>query len=896
MILLASCLVALADPALGLVPAEGGTVATCTTDAAAPCWDGALKLGRFAPRRGTTGPPATTDVRLARDADGALLVRASDLPADALLELYLRTANAPAEQLRVSAGGDVQRFPLTAPLGTPDRRTLLAELRIADRTLAWAPAGPPRGAADVLFVAARASQPAPTARMEDGRLVVEAEGAEITLTEEPAIRPLERDDPWSITSLDRVEGEPPKDGGWVEVEALWRDERNRNADLSLWRVWVPEVTAPDTVLAHGIHPAPSYATTKGGAPFALGAAAVRVADPAYEHAASLLSDELGRRLGTAPPVQPGRPRIGDLWIGRDGAFPWTWDPRAKAHAKQDGGFAIAIGARGAAVLATTVTGATYGALALADLLGRDGTAKAMVAADAPILARRLFHWDLGINQGRAPELVDFLRRAVARGRYNEVVLELGGGYRFPSHPELAPREGIDEEGLRTLVREGTALGFRMIPSLDTPSHSEWIIEKKPELAEDTSGRVLCTRHPALRPLLADLYGDLLRVFGRPTAFHMGFDEIGWQSSTIVLDDQRCARCAATPRFQLLLDHLVWNLDWFKAHGVGEVMAWSDMFVPGWNGVGGVARMAEVLPVERRKELTMISWSPRGDSIETLTPLGYRVFHGATGYYDRSRQDLQRLLGQIAGECYAVFSGTPWDAWGGVTGSAAITFHWPSAIMAGATAWRPALADTPLEPLFDAVRHSLTYAPGWKRTAGRVEALAPTGAPGPADRPVLDAPARIGDVSFAPGTWLQATVGAPIDLHATGKARGVSLLQAAVVDHDAELRLASRVRSTRAPVAIATVRVVADDGTTTDLPLRFGRETFRTDTPRAFLWDAAGSVRLSSEAAHASYARAGDRVLYRWDATFPAPLAVRSVTVEVLEPGAALLVAGAAIVR
>ena len=895
MILLVACIAAWAEPTvLGLVPAEGGTVATCTADPAASCWDDALKLERFAPRRGTTGSAVRVDVRLARD-ERALRVRANELPTDAVLELYLRTANTPAEQLRV-AGGGVHRFELAAPLGNPDRRTLLAELRIADRTLAWAPSGPPRTAAPLLFVDGRAPHPAPTARMEAGhRLVVAAEGAEIKLTEEDVW--LEQDEPWSITSLDSVASEPPREGGWVEVEALWRDQRNKNADLSVWRVWVPGVVAPDTVLAHGIHPAPSFFSARPGAPFAISErAAIVVADPAYEHAATLLGDELARRFGMAPSVQSGRPRSGDLWIGREGAFPWTWAPQSKAYAKQDGGFAIAVGARGAAVLASTVTGATYGALALADLLGRDGTAVAMVAADAPVLARRLFHWDLGINQGRAPELVDFLRRAIARGRYNEVVLELGGGYRFPSHPELAPRAGIDEEGLRTIVREGEALGLRMIPSLDTPSHSQWIIERKPELAEDTSGSLLCTRHPALRPLLEDLYGDLLRAFGRPTAFHIGFDEIGWQSSTIVLDDQRCSRCASTPKFQLLLDYLVWNLDWFKAHGIGEVMAWSDMFVPGWNGVGGLAHIADALPAERRSELTLISWGPRGNSIETLAPLGYRIFHGATGYRDRLRQDLVSVLGRVAGECLAVFSGTPWDAWGGTTGSVAIQFHWPGVVMAGATAWRPSLADTPLESLFDAVRGSLTYAPGWKRLGGRVEALTPTGTLGPEDAPARDGPVQIEELSFAPGTWLQATMGLAVDLHATGKASGISLLQGAVVDHDAELRLANKVRNTRAPVAIATVRVVADDGTTVDLPLRMGRDTFRTDIPRAFLWDAAGSVRLSSPSAHQSYPRANDVVLYRWDGTFQAPLAIRAATVEVAEPGVTLLVAGAAIIR
>jgi hypothetical protein len=693
-----------------------------------------------------------------------------------------------------------------------------------------------------------------------------------------------------------VDAQPPREGGWVEVRASWRDDRNRLADLSVWRVYVPEMPAGDAVLAQGVHPAPAFAIPKGGAPFALGRGSLRLADPAFAHAAGLLVEELGRRYGQTPPVLLGRPKPGDLWIGREGAFPAAWDPRAKALSKQEGGFAIAVGARGAAVLAHTTSGATYGALALADLLGRDGTAAAAVIADAPVLARRLFHWDLGINQGRPPELVDFLRRAIARGRYNEVAIELGGGYEFPSHPEMAPRSGIDEKGLATVVREGKALGLRMIPSLDTPSHSEWIIERKPELAEDTSGAVLCTRHPALRPLLADLYSDLLRVFEAPDGFHIGFDEVGWQSSAVVLDDQRCARCAATPRYQLLLDHLVWNLDWFRSHGVGEVLAWSDMFVPGWNGIGGVARMAEVLPPERRSELTLVSWHPRGNSIGTLVPLGYRVFHGATGYSDMLRRDLPSVLGQIAGECYAVFSGAPWDASGGVTGSAAIPFHWPSAVLAGLTAWRPALAEAPLEALFDAVRDSLAYVPGWKRLPGPTEALAPSGAPGPEDPPVIAAPLRVGEVTFAPGTWVQATAGAPIDLRATGKARGVVLLEGVVVDHDAELRLANQYRNARAAVPVATVRIVADDGTTVDLPLRYGRETFRTDVPRALLWDAAGSVRLSSRTAHASYARAGDRILHRWDGAFARPLAIRSASVEVREPGVAFVLAGAALVR
>ncbi len=251
MILLVSCVVAFADPVLGLVPAPGGVVSACTTDRAAACWDDALRLDRFAPRDGATGASVRADVRFARE-EGALLVRAADLPADATLDLYVRGVNGPAEQLRVSGTRPVERFVLARPLATPDQRTVLAELRVGDRTLGWAPVGPAGGAADVLFVGARAAHPPPTVRMGEGHhLLVAAPGAELTLTEESAT-PLDPDDPWSITSLDHIDAEPPREGGWVEVRALWRDTQNRLADLSVWRVYVPAVAAPPAVLARGI--------------------------------------------------------------------------------------------------------------------------------------------------------------------------------------------------------------------------------------------------------------------------------------------------------------------------------------------------------------------------------------------------------------------------------------------------------------------------------------------------------------------------------------------------------------------------------------------------------------------------------------------------------------------
>jgi hypothetical protein len=300
-----------------------------------------------------------------------------------------------------------------------------------------------------------------------------------------------------------------------------------------------------------------------------------------------------------------------------------------------------------------------------------------------------------------------------------------------------------------------------------------------------------------------------------------------------------------------------------------VFAWTDILVPGWNGAGGPSHAAEVLPVEKRDALTLLSWNPRGNSIDVLTKLGYRVFHGETGYVDSWREDLPKVLDKVAGEAFATFYATPWDAWGGYTGSTALQFHWPSVILAGATAWRPALAETPIDVLLDATRDLPVYRPGWRGDPSNVEPLAPTGSQG------AGAPRE---------SWLVAGADHPIDLQVTGRARGLSLLQGAALAHDREMVLAVGHRGSVEPPVVATVVVTYQDGATSEHDLRYGRETYRTDIPRALLWGTTGSVRTE------------DRVLYRWEAELDPtkPIAKASLVVE--DAGAVLYLAGADVFR
>jgi hypothetical protein len=252
---------------------------------------------------------------------------------------------------------------------------------------------------------------------------------------------------------------------------------------------------------------------------------------------------------------------------------------------------------------------------------------------------------------------------------------------------------------------------------------------------------------------------------------------------------------------------------------------------------------------------------------------------------------------IAGEAFAVFNSHPWDAWGGASNEASLNTYWPNVILAGATAWRPELAATPVQALLDAVRSHPAYRPGWHGDPTRAEALAPRGAPGPEGGPALLGPLTVAGLTYPKTIWLAARPGHPIDLGASGSMTGLSIVEAARVEPDQELLLAQGFKSTGDLPLIANLHVVLADGSDLVVPLRYGRETYRYDRGRAMLWDAAGSITVPSSTARASYSRADDQVLYRYDTPLgPEPVVVRSAWLEVADRGVELVVAAAAAFR
>ena len=97
---------------------------------------------------------------------------------------------------------------------------------------------------------------------------------------------------------------------------------------------------------------------------------------------------------------------------------------------------------------------------------------------------------------------------------NTVVIDLGEGLVYPSHPELAVRGSWTAERLERELARLRGMGIEPIPKLNfSTSHDTWLGQY---------GRMVST--PTYYRVVQDLIGDVIDIFGRPRLFHLGYDE------------------------------------------------------------------------------------------------------------------------------------------------------------------------------------------------------------------------------------------------------------------------------------------------------------------------------------------------------------------------------------
>lgn len=97
---------------------------------------------------------------------------------------------------------------------------------------------------------------------------------------------------------------------------------------------------------------------------------------------------------------------------------------------------------------------------------------------------------------------------------NTILLDVGEGLRYPSHPELALRDSWEPDRLKAEVDRLRGMGFEVFPKLNfSTTHDAWLGPYE---------RMVSTQK--YYEVCADVIRDTVEVFGPVSNFHIGFDE------------------------------------------------------------------------------------------------------------------------------------------------------------------------------------------------------------------------------------------------------------------------------------------------------------------------------------------------------------------------------------
>ena len=104
-------------------------------------------------------------------------------------------------------------------------------------------------------------------------------------------------------------------------------------------------------------------------------------------------------------------------------------------------------------------------------------------------------------------------RFLAENKYNMVLIDVGDGVKYESHPEISAPDAWDKDLLRKKLAEMRALGLEPIPKLNfSTSHDTWLKEYRRMVSSKPYYQVC-----------ADLIAEVCDIF-KPRFFHLGMDE------------------------------------------------------------------------------------------------------------------------------------------------------------------------------------------------------------------------------------------------------------------------------------------------------------------------------------------------------------------------------------
>jgi len=258
------------------------------------------------------------------------------------------------------------------------------------------------------------------------------------------------------------------------------------------------------------------------------------------------------------------------------------------------------------IVGSDYRGLFYGTQTLLQLVSTDRKGRPRVPAvaiqDWPDLDLRGFH--LCFQAGRAD--LDLAKRLIryglARSKMNTLVIEIEGGVKLRSHPEIARPDALTQPELRDIVNYAKGHFLEVIPQIQSLGHCDyWLFRSGQHKAlAETPERPYdyCPSNPAVYRILFDIYDEILPIF-EPRYFHIGHDE--------VRDLGVCPRCKGRAPHELFASDVKKLHGFLTGKGL-RVMMWPEMLLPWRNGgpPRDVHRALGLLP----KDIIMCDWDYR----------------------------------------------------------------------------------------------------------------------------------------------------------------------------------------------------------------------------------------------------------------------------------------------
>jgi hypothetical protein len=286
------------------------------------------------------------------------------------------------------------------------------------------------------------------------------------------------------------------------------------------------------------------------------------------------------------------------------------------------GYLLQVGSSDALVAGRDYRGALYGVSSFVQLVHRWGkqsvAARLATVRDWPFLAIRWVHLYLPARE-QLPFAERYLRDFLLRYKFNGVVLELGGGMRLDSHPEISVGwrrtvaewyahgetmdtlgEGIplgtanrfaaslhvgvaggayvEKDDLRRLAAAAEQYGLEIVPEIQSLSHTYYIAAARRDVAEDPDMAwpdSYCPSNPESYRILFDVMDEYLEVL-KPRRVHIGHDE--WRAGAF------CPRCRGKDTGELYAQDVLQIEKHLEGKGI-ETWMWGDHFVDWHNRFG-----------------------------------------------------------------------------------------------------------------------------------------------------------------------------------------------------------------------------------------------------------------------------------------------------------------------